>query len=112
MDSKKLKARSEMIRKLAKEKSSDLPGIGEGLKKKKFSKVEVVAKDKKGLEEGLSLAQKLMQAKFGDKVKDEDESEESSEQESDECPICGESLADGHEHSEEESEESDLDSIE
>lgn len=97
MSDKKHKARIEMLKKLAKEKASDVGGIGEGLKKTK--KVEVIAKDEKGLQKGLSLAQKLMKAKFGDKV---DETEDPAEEN---CPICGEPLADHQDHEESEDKE-------
>lgn len=82
MDDKKKKARFEMIKKLAKEKMSDLGGIGEGLKGKKLSKVEVIAKDEEGLKKGLSKAQEILKAKLGEDSSDSDEEEE------EECEAC------------------------
>lgn len=96
MDIKHKKARMEMIKKLAKEKVSEAhSGLGEALKGKKLSKVEVIAKDEKGLEKGLSKAQEILKAKFGDKVDEtEDESAEDEELcdacEGEGCPVCKE----------------------
>lgn len=91
---KKLKARMEMLRKLSKDKGSDLhSGLGESLKGKKLSKVEVIAKDDKGLADGLSKAQQILKAKLGEKALEsdkEEESEESSDEYADgeECEAC------------------------
>jgi hypothetical protein len=84
---KKLQAKAAMLKELSKKsKDSIYDKMGEGLKGKDkgVKKVTVVAPDEEGLEKGLSMAQKLMKAKFG-KV---DEESEESEEES--CPICGE----------------------
>lgn len=89
----KQKARMEMLKKLSKDKGSELhSGLGEKLKSKKFSKVEVIAKDEKGLNEGLSKAQQILKAKMGDQVLSDDkvdESEDESMEDSDEdCEVC------------------------
>ena len=100
--SKKLDAKKLMLQKLSKDlKDTSNKNIGEDLKKKKLSKVEVIAPDDKSLEKGLSLAEKLLQKKFGDKglskedmeeetdgddFHDDEESEE--EEEAEECPYC------------------------
>lgn len=91
MSDKKKQARFEMIKKLAKEKS-EIPSLGDKLKGKKLSKVEVVAKDEKGLEKGLSLAKQIMKAKLGKKAEEsEEESEESCEGCEEGCEHCIES---------------------
>ena len=83
------KARKEMLQRM----SSDLrektrkPASDE-LKSKKMEKVTVMAPDKKGLEKGLSKAQELLRAKFGELGLPEDEMEESDE-EAEACPMCG-----------------------
>jgi hypothetical protein len=80
MSDKKMQARREMVRKLAKEKvSQGLDGIGDALKGKKISKVEVIAKDGHGLEEGLSTAQKILKARLGKESADEPEEDDSEE---------------------------------
>lgn len=98
MNDKKAMAKKMMLEKLSKElRDGSHKPIAEGLKGKKLSKVEVIAKDEKGLEKGLSKAQQLLKAKFGDAGLSEDEmedvdSEEYSEEEEEEidesCPIC------------------------
>jgi hypothetical protein len=96
---KKLKARMDMLKRLSKEKQSEShSGLGEALKGKKLSKVEVIAKDKKGLEEGLSKAQQILKAKLGDKLVEE-EGEEEEEYEAEECEECA---GEGCEHCSEE----------
>lgn len=67
-------------------RDSSYKGIGEGLKGKKLSKVTVAAPDEETLEKGLTMAQKLIKAKFGEKGLSEDEMEEEVEHE--DCPIC------------------------
>ena len=100
MDSKKLKARMEMLRKLSKDKSSEMhSGLGEGLRSKKFSKVEIIAKDAKGLKEGLSKAQQILKAKLGNNV---DKSEDLSDDKEALCDACND---EGCELCEEEAEE-------
>lgn len=88
---KKQLARMEMLKKISKDKSSELhSGLGEKLKGKKLSKVEVVSDSKKGLAEGLSKAQQILKSKLGDqalKGDEVDESEDESMQEED-CPAC------------------------
>jgi hypothetical protein len=112
MSDKKQKTRSEMIKKLAKEKVSDLPSIGEGLKKKKLSKVEIVAKDDEGLKKGLSMAEKLLQAKFGDKLNKEEDSEEETEESDEDCEACNNEGCPACKDEQNEDEESDLESVE
>lgn len=89
MDKKKL-ARMEMLRKMSKSKpSEDLPSkLEEKLAPKRLSKVTVVAKDKEGLEKGLSKAQQILKAKLGEKLGLEDEDEEETEDEGYSCPEC------------------------
>lgn len=101
MDKKKL-ARMEMIKKLAKEKANEgMSDIGNALKSKKLSKVEVVAKDEKGLREGLSKAQQILSAKLGQNIDQAGQTEESQEEAN--CNYCE---GEGCEHCDEE-EESD-----
>lgn len=91
---KKTAARFEMLKKMSKSKSSEMhePSIGEALKKKKMSKVTVMAEDEEGLKKGLTKAQQILKAKLGEKLglENEDESEESDEEEDEEysCPAC------------------------
>lgn len=88
MDNKHKKARMDMLKRISKEKMSEgHSGLGEMLKGKKLSKVEVIAKDKEGLEKGLSKAQQILKAKFGEEHSDdEDEMEkEDSEEACEEC---------------------------
>jgi hypothetical protein len=83
MDKKK-KARMEMLKKLSKEKHSEMhTGLGDALKGKKLSKVEVIAKDEKGLAEGLSKAKQILKAKLGELP-----SEEDSEEVEEDCEAC------------------------
>jgi hypothetical protein len=97
MSDKKLLAKAAMLKQLSKKsKDSMYEGFGKGLKEKKgLDKVTVMAPDKEGLEKGLSMAQKLMKAKFG-KIEEEDESEEAESEgceycEDEDCPGCEES---------------------
>lgn len=82
MSDKKQKAKLDVLKALSAPSrgSSDLM---DKLKGKKMEKVTVMAKDKKGLAEGLSMAKKILQAKHGvdAKGKAEEEMEE-------ECPDC------------------------
>lgn len=99
---KKSKARMQMLKRISKEKHSELhSGLGAGLKDKKLSKVEVIAKDEEGLQKGLSKAQQILKAKLGDKALSE---EEESEEEYEACPECE---GEGCEVCEEESEPSE-----
>lgn len=98
--SKKIEAKQSMLKELSKKhKDSSFKNIGDGLKAKQ--KVVVAAPDKEGLEKGLSMAQKLLKARFGE-IKDEEESEEEYE----DCAECkGEGCAHCEESEEEESDE-------
>lgn len=95
MDNKKLAARKEMLKRLSSEKRQTVhEGLGKELSgKKKFQKVEVASDSPEGLEKGLSLAQQLMEARFGEKL-DKKKSEgklasiEGDEEEHEGCPIC------------------------
>lgn len=103
MDKKKL-ARMEMLKRLSKSKPDISSSLGEALKGKKLSKVEVVSDSPEGLKKGLSKAEQILKAKLGDKA--EDSEEESSEEEV--CPVCegaGCPECEAEESSEEESEE-------
>lgn len=96
----KLKARMEMLKKLSKDKGSDLhSGLGEKLKGKKLSKVEVIAPDEKSLAKGLSKAQQILKAKLGDAV---DETEDPAEDAEELCAACE---GEGCDHCEEEDKE-------
>lgn len=61
--------------------------IADELKAKKLSKVTVVAPDEKSLKKGLTKAQELLRAKFGDLGLEEDEMEE-AEEELEPCAVC------------------------
>jgi hypothetical protein len=94
---KKLKAKHEMLKRLTKGKTDDMyKGFGDGLKTKKLQKVTVAAPDKEGLKKGLSMAEKLLAAKFGkSEVEDEDV-----------CPLCdGEGCSECSDDKEESEEE-------
>lgn len=85
----KQKARLEMLKKMSKDKSSEMnSGLGDMLKGKKLSKVEVIAKDKEGLKKGLSKAQQILKAKMGDEFLKGDEVDESEDDSMEECPRC------------------------
>lgn len=75
--------------------------IGEELAKKKMNKVTVMAPDEKSLEKGLTKAQELLKAKFGEMGLEEDEMEEMDEES---CPMCS---GEGCEECEHEMEEED-----
>lgn len=101
---KKLKARMDMLKLLSKDKSSELhSGLGEKLKGKKLSKVEVIASDKEGLKKGLSKAQQILKAKLGEEVLGEEDSEDESVEEP--CEHCEGSGCKHCEGEEEDSEE-------
>lgn len=87
-DTKKKLARLEMLKKFSKSKASEMhePTVGENLKKKKLSKVTVMAEDEKGLTKGLSKAQQILKAKLGEKLLGKDEEE--SEEEYEDCAEC------------------------
>lgn len=86
MSSKKLEAKKAFLQKLAgKTRDEQYEGIGKALKGKKLQKVTVAAPDKEGLKKGLSLAEKLLKAKYG---QDADMDEEKSEEEYESCPAC------------------------
>lgn len=102
MKNKKSLARMEMLKRLAKSKGSDLhSGLGEKLKSKKLSKVEVIAKDEKGLQAGLTKAQQILKAKLGALPSEEEEvsgdeeavaadedGEETEEEAHEDCEYC------------------------
>lgn len=102
--SAKSKARMEMLKKMSSQKGNDLHDmLGKGLKGKKLQKVSVMSDSKEGLEKGLSLAEKIMKAKLGDKKPKSAEammpSDEDLESMADEdcaechdegCPACSE----------------------
>lgn len=91
MDKAKLEAKIAALKKTSNElKEGTRKGLGEELAKKKVSKVTVIAPDEKGLAKGLSKAEELLKAKFGEKglsEKDMEESDEGEELEH-ECPMC------------------------
>lgn len=91
-DELKMKAKSEMLKRLKKmAMDEDFGDLGKILKGK-VKKVTVAAPDEDSLEEGLSLAEKLLAKKRAMESMKSEESEESSEEESEdgECPVCGE----------------------
>ena len=82
--------------------------MGEELGKRKMEKITIMAPDKKGLKKGLSKAQQILKAKFGEMGLEEDEMDymdEAAEMEEGSCPVCGESMDDEHEHEDMEEEE-------
>lgn len=105
MDKKSL-AKLEALKSLSKKKSSELnEPKADILKKKKLSKVTVIADDKKGLEKGLSKAQQILKAKLGKLLDDESEEEtEESEHECEECEDAGCEYCEEEEESEEDAE--------
>jgi hypothetical protein len=79
----KMDAKKAMLKELSNKRKGEIfDGLGKDLKSKKAGKVTVVAKDKEGLEEGLSMAQKLLKAKFGELK------EKAVEEEDEDCPVC------------------------
>ena len=92
MSDKKLNAKKEMLERMSKNLREDSnKDIGKTLGEKKLSKVTVMAGDKKGLAKGLTKAQELLKAKFGDLGLEEDEMEEADEEldeEYEDCPKC------------------------
>lgn len=62
--------------------------FGEDLKAKKMSKITVAAPDEKSLAKGLSKAQEILKAKFGEMGLEEDEMSEETEGEEIDCPAC------------------------
>jgi predicted methyltransferase len=89
MSDKKLAAKKEMLQKMSKDLREDAhKGIGEDLKTKKLSKVTVMAPDDKSLAKGLSKAQELIKAKFGEKGLEEDTMDELDEEAEETCPEC------------------------
>lgn len=96
---KKLEAKKAMLQQLSgKTRDKMYENVGKELKGKKVEKVTVMAPDKEGIKKGLSLAEKLMEAKFGKK--------EGSEEESC-CPECGGEGCESCDYESEESEESE-----
>lgn len=87
MSDKKLQAKKEMLQKMSKNLHEDSKkSFGDELKAKK--KVIVEAPDDKSLEKGLSMAQKLLKAKFGDAGLDEESMEEADSEMDEDCPAC------------------------
>jgi hypothetical protein len=87
---KKLEAKMASLKKLSgKSRDESNKGIGEALKSKKLKKVTVASPTEEGLKKGLSLAEKLMQAKFGEQ-EEEDSEELDHECEGEDCPYCKE----------------------
>ena len=85
--------------------------MGEELQKKKMERVVVEAPDKAGLLKGLTKAEELIRAKYGEMGLDDksmsssepsvdmgDDEEEEMEGMDDACPMCGESMHDMHKH--------------
>lgn len=89
---KKMEAKKAMLQKMSgKARDKMYEGVGKDLKGKKMEKVTVMAPDKEGLKKGLSLAEKLMEAKFGKK--------EDHDEEYEDCPMCeGEGCEECEEH--------------
>lgn len=88
MSDRKLAAKKEMLQRMSKGLRDDsFKGIGDELKSKKMSKVTVVAPDDKSLAKGLSKAEELIKAKFGEKGLEKDAMEEADE-ELEDCPEC------------------------
>lgn len=84
---KKLAAKKAMLERMSKNLREDSKkSFGDELKSKKMSKVSVIAPDDKSLAKGLSKAQELIKAKFGEAGLSEDEMSEDEEYE--DCPIC------------------------
>lgn len=107
MDAKKKAARLAMLKAFSAKKSSEMnEPKAEVLKKKKLSKVTVIADDKEGLEKGLTKAQQILKAKLGKLIdeKEEDETEEISEHDCEECEDEGCELCEEEEESEEDAE--------
>lgn len=103
MKQTKMDAKKAMLKELSNKRKGEIfDGLGKDLKSKKAGKVTVVAKDEEGLEKGLTMAQKLLKAKFGEvkekAVEEEDEYED--------CPACeGEGCSECEYEEEDESEE-------
>jgi hypothetical protein len=100
---KKSKAKAEMLKELSKEMSNDMYSpMKDMIGKKGMKKVSVMSDSPEGLKKGLSMAEKIMQAKSSQ----EDNGEEGEEEKS--CPKCkgkGCPFCQGSEDSEEESPE-------
>jgi hypothetical protein len=76
---KKAKAKSEMLKELSKEMSNDMYSpMKDMIGKKGMKKVSVMSDSPEGLKKGLSMAEKIMQAKSNQ----EDNGEEGEEEES------------------------------
>lgn len=88
--SKKLEAKASMLKELSKKhKNSSFEGLDKELKSKQ--KVTVMAPDKEGLEKGLTMAQKLLKARFGEiKEEEKEEDEACPECDGEGCDICSE----------------------
>ncbi len=99
---KKAKAKAEMLKELSKEMSDDMYSPMKGmLGKKGMKKVSVMSDSPEGLKKGLSMAEKIMQAKSSQEGNGEESEDES-------CPKCkgkGCPLCQASEDSEEESPE-------
>jgi hypothetical protein len=80
---KKAQAKASMLKELSKEMSDDMYSpMKDMIAKKGMKKVTVASDSSKGLEKGLSMAEKLM------KLKAEQGGEESESEEEGSCPMC------------------------
>jgi hypothetical protein len=80
---KKSKAKAEMLKELSKEMSNDMYSpMKDMIGKKGMKKVSVMSDSPEGLKKGLSMAEKIMQAKSSQEGSDEEGEEEES------CPKC------------------------
>lgn len=83
---KKLMAKYAALKKTSDSLREDSKkSFGDDLKSKQLSKVTVMAKDEEGLKKGLSKAEELLRAKYGEKGLSEEDMEESEEVD---CPAC------------------------
>lgn len=107
MKDKKLMAKKAALMGMSsKLKDETRSPMKEALDAKKKMKVSVIAPDEESLEKGLSKAQELLRAKFGELGLEEDEMGDLEEDYEDGmCPHCGDSLEDMHEHEEDDDED-------
>jgi hypothetical protein len=100
---KKTKAKAEMLKELSKEMSNDMYSpMKDMIGKKGMKKVSVMSDSPEGLKKGLSMAEKIMQAKSSQEDNGEEMEDES-------CPKCkgkGCPFCQGSEESEDSEEES------